>query len=127
MKTVRYFAIGTLLLLGITACRKDLLDTKPYNAVDANEIWTSASLASLAVNGVYNALIQNSGDDYTNSISQGNYLGLDAHTLSALDPTVSPRNNWSSTHSLLNGNASSSDALFSRAWKQLYEKYPWLR
>ena len=121
MKTVKYFAIGTILLLGITACRKDLLDTKPYNAVNANDIWTSASLASLAVNGVYNALIQSSGEDYQNSISQGNYLGLDAHTLSALDPTVSPRNNWSSTHSLLNGNASSSDALFSRAWKQLYE------
>ena len=92
MKTIRYFAIGTLLLLGITACRKDLLDTKPYNAVDAKDIWTSASLAALAVNGVYNALIQSSGEDYTNSISQGNYLGLDAHTLSALDPTVSPRN-----------------------------------
>ena len=121
MKAIKYLAFVSLLILGVTGCRKDLLDTTPYNAVSSNSIWTSSNLATLAVNGIYNTLLHSSGEDFQNSVSQGNYLGLDAHTLSALDPTVSPRNNWSSTHTLLNGNASSSDKIFSRAWQQLYE------
>ena len=121
MKAIKYLAFVSLLILGVTACRKDLLETTPYNAVSSNSIWTSANLATLAVNGIYNTMLENSGEDYTNSISQGNYFGLDAHTLSALDPTVSPRSNWSSTHKLLLGNAASGDKIFSVAWQQLYE------
>ena len=121
MKAIKYFAFVSLIMLGVTACRKDLLETTPYNAVSSNSIWTSSNLATLAVNGIYNTLLDNSGEDYQNSVSQGNYLGLDAHTMSALDPTVSPRSNWSSTHKLLLGNASSSDKIFSVAWQQLYE------
>jgi len=121
MKAIKYLAFVSLLILGVTACRKDLLETTPYNAVSSNSIWTSSNLATLAVNGIYNTMLHSSGEEFQNSVSQGNYLGLDAHTLSALDPTVSPRNNWSSTHTLLNGNASSSDKIFSRAWQQLYE------
>lgn len=121
MKAIKYLAFVSLLVVGTTACRKDLLETTPYNAVSSNNIWTSANLAILAVNGIYNTLLENSGEDYQNSVSQGNYLGLDAHTLSALDPTVSPRSNWSSTHKLLLGNASSSDAIFKLAWRQLFE------
>ena len=121
MKAIKYLAFVSLLVVGTTACRKDLLETTPYNAVSSNNIWTSANLATLAVNGIYNTLLENSGEDYQNSVSQGNYLGLDAHTLSALDPTVSPRSNWSSTHKLLLGNASSSDTIFKLAWQQLFE------
>lgn len=121
MKAIKYLAFVSLLVVGTTACRKDLLETTPYNAVSSNNIWTSANLATLAVNGIYNTLLENSGEDYQNSVSQGNYLGLDAHTLSALDPTVSPRSNWSSTHKLLLGNASSSDTIFKLAWRQLFE------
>ncbi len=121
MKAIKYFAFVSLLILGVTACRKDLLETTPYNAVSSGSIWTSTNLATLAVNGIYNILLENSGEDFQNSVSQGNYLGLDAHTLSALDPTVSPRSNWSSTHKLLLGNASSGDAIFKAAWRQLYE------
>lgn len=121
MRAIKYLAFVSLLVVGTTACRKDLLETTPYNAVSSNNIWTSANLATLAVNGIYNTLLENSGEDYQNSVSQGNYLGLDAHTLSALDPTVSPRSNWSSTHKLLLGNASSSDTIFKLAWRQLFE------
>ena len=94
MKAIKYLAFVSLIMLGVTACRKDLLETTPYNAVSSNSIWTSSNLATLAVNGIYNTLLDNSGEDYQNSVSQGNYLGLDAHTMSALDPTVSPRSNW---------------------------------
>ena len=121
MKAIKYIAIASMLMLSVVACRKDLLETSPYNAVSSGNIWTSSNLAKLALNGVYNALLQNAGTSYTNSVTAANYLGLDAHTLSALDPTVSPRNNWSSTFPLLNGNASPSDGMFSLAWRQLYE------
>jgi len=121
MKAIKYFALVSMLILGATACRKDLLDTTPYNAVSSKNIWSSANLATLAVNGIYNIMLENSGEDFQNSVSQGNYLGLDAHTMSALDPTVSPRSNWSSTHKLLLGNASSGDPIFRQAWRQLYE------
>ena len=121
MKAIHSIAYISILVLGVTACKKDLLETTPYNAVSSKSIWTSANLATNAVNGIYNILLENSGEDFTNSISQGNYLGLDAHTMAALDPTVSPRSNWSSTHKLLLGNASSSDPIFKVAWQQLYE------
>lgn len=121
MKAIKYLAFVSLLVIGISACRKDLLETAPYNAVSSSNIWSSANLATLAVNGIYNTMLENSGEEYQNSVGQGNYFGLDAHTLSALDPTVSPRSNWSSTHKLLLGNASSGDSIFSLAWRQLYE------
>lgn len=121
MKAIKYIGFVSLLVMGVVACREDLLDTAPYNAVSSENIWTSANLATLAVNGIYNIMLENSGEEFQNSISQGNYLGLDAHTLSALDPTVSPRSNWSSTHKLLLGTATSSEKIFSVAWKQLYE------
>jgi hypothetical protein len=121
MKAIQYLAFVSLIVSGVTACRKDLLETTPYNAISSNSIWTSSNLATLAVNGIYNTMLENSGEEYQNSVSQGNYFGLDAHTMSALDPTVSPRSNWSSTHKLLLGNASSADNIFSVAWKQLYE------
>ena len=85
MKAIKYLAFVSLIVLGVTACRKDLLETTPYNAISSNSIWTSSNLATLAVNGIYNTMLENSGEEYQNSVSQGNYFGLDAHTMSALD------------------------------------------
>lgn len=121
MKTVKYIASAFMAVMCLGSCSRSLLDTTPYDAVSSDQIWTTTNLATLAVNGLYNALLQNAGSSYTNSVSDANYLGLDAHTMSALDPTVSARNNWSSTFQLLNGNATPSNAMFSTAWKQLYE------
>ncbi|MCF0167867.1 MAG: RagB/SusD family nutrient uptake outer membrane protein [Bacteroidales bacterium] len=121
MKTIKYIFCFAVLAMCFVSCKKDLLDTAPYSAVSSKNIWNSANLATQAVTGMYNVLLQNSGTSYTNSVDGANYLGLDAHTMSGLDPTVSPRNNWSSTFPLLNGNATPSSGMFSLAWKQLYE------
>lgn len=121
MKTVNYIVGALISIMSLGACSKDLLNTTPYDAVSSDQIWKTSNLATLAVNGMYNALLQNSGTAFTNSVDQANFLGLDAHSLSALDPTVSARNNWSSTFGLLNGNATPSDKMYSVAWKQLYE------
>ena len=120
MKAIKYLAFVSSLIIGVSACQPDLMDTSPYNAVGSTNMWTSTNLATLAVNGVYNTFLQSSGD-VENSVTSGNYLGLDAHLFAALDPTVSARNNWSSTLHLLNGNATPSNTEFSRAWKQHYE------
>ena len=120
MKAIKYLAFVSSLIMGASACQPDLLNTSPYNAIGSTNMWASANLANQALNGVYNAFLQSSGD-IENSVTSGNYLGLDAHLFAALDPTVSARNNWSSTLHLLNGNASSSNTEFSRAWKQHYE------
>ncbi len=59
MKAIKYFSTGLILLLGIFGCKKDLLDTVQYDAVSSSNIWTSTNMATLAMNGVYNALLQN--------------------------------------------------------------------
>ena len=120
MKAIKYLAFVSSLIIGASACQSDLLDTSPYNAIGSTNMWTTTNLATMAVNGVYNTFLQSSGD-IENSVTSGNYLGLDAHLFSALDPTVSARNNWSSTFNLLNGTAAPSNTEFSRAWKQHYE------
>ena len=120
MKAIKYLAFLSSLMMGVSACQPDLMDTSPYNAIGSTNMWTSTNLATLAVNGVYNTFLQSSGE-VENSVTGGNYLGLEAHLFAALDPTVSPRNNWSSTLNLLNGNATPSNTEFSRAWKQHYE------
>ena len=120
MKAIKYLAFVSSLIMGVSACQPDLMDTSPYNAVGSTNMWTSTNLATLAVNGVYNTFLQSSGD-VQNSVTSGNYLGLDAHLFAALDPTVSARNNWSSTLHLLTGNATPSNTEFSRAWKRHYE------
>ncbi len=120
MKAIKYLAFVSSLIIGASACQPDLLNTSPYNAIGSTNMWTSENLATLAVNGVYNTFLQSSGE-IENSVTGGNYLGLDAHLYAALDPTVSARNNWSSTLHLLNGNATPSNTEFARAWKQHYE------
>ena len=120
MKAIKYLAFVSSLIIGASACQPDLLNTSPYNAIGSTNMWTSENLATLAVNGVYNTFLQSSGE-VENSVISGNYLGLDAHLFAALDPTVSARNNWSSTLHLLNGNATPSNTEFARAWKQHYE------
>ena len=120
MKAIKYLAFVSSLIIGASACQPDLLNTSPYNAVGSSNMWTSENLATLAVNGVYNTFLQSSGE-VENSVTGGNYLGLEVYLFAALDPTVSARNNWSSTLHLLNGNATPSNTEFSRAWKQHYE------
>ena len=120
MKAIKYLAFVSSLIIGASACQPDLLNTSPYNAVGSTNMWTSENLATLAVNGVYNTFLQSSGE-VENSVTGGNYLGLEVYLFAALDPTVSARNNWSSTLHLLNGNATPSNTEFSRAWKQHYE------
>ena len=52
MKAIKTIAYVSILVLGVTACKKNLLETTPYNAVSSKSIWTSANLATNAVNGI---------------------------------------------------------------------------
>lgn len=83
MKKIKYIA-GCVVLILLAGCKKDFLDTKPYNALSSSNIWTSDNNASLAVNSIYNAL----GDYY--GLQNFNYffsdLGPDGYTWADADP-----------------------------------------
>jgi len=53
MKYKKYLLFAGVSLLSITACKKDYLDTKPTDQVDNSALFTSASNAKNALNGVY--------------------------------------------------------------------------
>ncbi len=104
MKRIHYIAIIAFFLGFFLACKSDLLDTTPYNAVSSTTMWTSESLADQGVTGVYNTLRQD-------------YAGLN---LWYLDQEGFTGMNRSST-ALTYGNVTSSESLFTNYWKQNYE------
>ena len=73
MKIVKYIASAFMAVVCLGSCSKDLLDTTPYDAVSSDQIWSTTNLATLAVNGMYNALLQNAGTSYTDSDDSANW------------------------------------------------------
>lgn len=97
-----YFLIATLLF---AACKKDLLNTKPYDAVASSTMWTTENLTDLGVTGVYSAL------------NNSTVAGRELYTMDQYSYVGQCRN----AQALLMGTASPSDALFSDNWAGLYE------
>lgn len=83
MKKVFYIA-GIAFLITLVSCKKDFLDTKPYNALSSTNIWTSDNNALLAVNSIYNALGQYSA--LQNFCYVFSDLGPDGYTWGDQDP-----------------------------------------
>lgn len=101
----------TILFLAtlFTACRRDLLDTAPYNAASSETMWTTDGLTDLGVTGVYQAMRL--------SIATGGATGNELYQLDRLGFTGQA----TSADALLNGTITSSSGLFSANWQQLYE------
>lgn len=98
-------AVATLL----AACRDDLMDTKPYNAISSELMWSTESLADQGVIGVYNALRQ---PHVASEIFKYDAFGVSsAHRNGTQDAEV-----W-----LLMGDVGPSKQMFADAWKQHYE------
>lgn len=92
-----------------TACREDLMDTAPYNAISAEVMWSTESLADQGVIGVYNVLRQ---PHVASEIFKYDAFGASsAHRNGTQDAEV-----W-----LLMGDVGPSKQLFADAWKQHYE------
>lgn len=62
------------LLIWLTACKKDFLNTKPLDQVSSEDVWTDGALAEAFVNGVYN-------DNNTQGLGMG---GFDEQMLASL-------------------------------------------
>ncbi|PQA53453.1 RagB/SusD family nutrient uptake outer membrane protein [Siphonobacter curvatus] len=104
MKKLLIFA--TLLLTG---CRENLLDTSPYDSVSSATMWTTDNLTDLGVTGVYNALRLN----INTSAASGNEL----YQLDRFSPGGQGRD----ADALLMGTITTSSALFSDNYRQLFE------
>src|SRR5690606_16504584 len=49
--------LGYLLLIWLlSACQKDFLDRKPYDALSSENAWSSDVNATMAVNGIYHTM-----------------------------------------------------------------------
>jgi hypothetical protein len=91
------------------ACRDDLMDTKPYNAISSALMWSTESLADQGVIGVYNVLRQ---PHVASEIFKYDAFGVSsAHRNGTQDAEVM----------LLMGDVGPSKQMFADAWKQHYE------
>ncbi|MBK1897556.1 RagB/SusD family nutrient uptake outer membrane protein [Chryseobacterium paridis] len=55
MKKLNIYIILVIGVLGLNSCSQEILDTKPFNSVDATSAFSTPELIQLSVNGVYNA------------------------------------------------------------------------
>jgi len=118
------------ILLSLSSCNDDFLDTKPYNALSSLNVWTSDGNAIMAVNGIYNALnrtnalgqyyknFSNLGPDGTNynggSVEMGistNRDGLYLNTYTSFYRVIAYANNAIAN---LPGNANITESLATR-------------
>ncbi len=104
MKNNKYLFIFFVSISLLTACKKDLLDTTPYDSVGSSNMWTTENLVDLGVTGIYTNLREN-------------YAGLNRWYFDQEGFTGQNRK----VSSLTSGNITPSDGLFSNYWKQNYE------
>jgi hypothetical protein len=108
MKKV-FIAICATAVVGLSSCKKDLLDTSPYGSLATESMWSSDNLTELGVNGIYNALrlgIQNSGAS-----------GLEIYQYDRFGVTAQNRD----AESMLQGTITPGNGLFSSNWRNFYE------
>lgn len=100
-KTIYAFIILSALLF---SCNDDFLDRKPYDALSSSNIWTSEANATMAVNGIYNAL------------NRSNALGLYFLNFSNLGPDGTTHNGGA----IQMGNSTTRDGLYRNVYTDFY-------
>jgi hypothetical protein len=93
----------------ITGCRKDLLDTYPYDAASSLSMWTTDGLTDQGITGIYQALRL--------SISTGGASGIELYHFDRFAVTGQGR----SLDGLLGATATSANSMFATYWQQQYE------
>ncbi|MCC8142971.1 MAG: RagB/SusD family nutrient uptake outer membrane protein [Tannerellaceae bacterium] len=105
---VRKYGLFALLVGLLTGCMSDLLDTKPYDKVNADDMWTTDYLTDLGMGRVYSALragYSSSGASHR-ALYQFDQLGLSTQCRDI--------------HGFMNGTINSSNDLFKNVWKDMY-------
>ena len=96
--------LGVSIVL-LTGCQSDLMDLNPYSSIGSGNMWTTENLADMGVMGIYNVL------------RSSNVAG-DLHKFDSYGVSADYRDG---NYSLLMGNATTSNELFSDYWKIHYE------
>ncbi|MEO6932253.1 MAG: hypothetical protein ABI151_11540 [Chitinophagaceae bacterium] len=92
-----------------SSCKKNLLDTAPYNAASSETMWTTDGLTDLGVTGVYQAMRL--------SMATSGASGNELYQLDRFGFTGQGRD----ADALLTATITASSNLFSVNWQQLYE------
>lgn len=95
------------IILLVTSCKNDLLDTFPYDKAASENMWTNESLADQGVIGIYQALRYN--------MIAGKIDQLEAFGISGNNIWLWGWINW------MTNQVSASEGMFSDYWKQHYE------
>ena len=105
-KTLILYAMAALAVGG---CKKDLLDTTPYDQLATQNMWTTDNLTDLGVTGIYNAMRLGQ--------AQGGASGLELYQYDRFSFTGQTRD----AQGMLQGTIQPSDGLFSSNWRNFYE------
>ncbi len=107
-RLINRIVILMLVLVHLTSCKEDLLDTNPYDAVSSGVMWTTENYADLGVLGIYNVL-------------RFEYVAFNPNNYDCMGVATDSRGNWSSTWPNLVGTATPSSGMYANCWKQHYE------
>jgi hypothetical protein len=102
-----FIIITAFALMGLGSCKKDLLDTAPYDQLGSANMWLTDNLTDLGVNGIYQALRLNYGnpDGYEPyQTDMWSFTGMHRNAQAMMQGTILPNN-----------------ALFSNYWRGYYE------
>ncbi|MGY0041157.1 RagB/SusD family nutrient uptake outer membrane protein [Pedobacter sp. NJ-S-72] len=98
-----------LTLVVLSGCKKSLLETAPYSAVDAEKMWTTDNLTDLGISGVYSALRL--------GIKTDGASGLELYQLDRFSFT----GQTSGSEVLMAGTVTTGNSTFSDNWRNMYE------
>src|SRR5690242_516754 len=80
--------------IGLTACKKDFLNTTPVDQVPASETWKDPALAEAFVNGIYAGLVEGGfSEEMLSSMSDESiftHAGRNINTIN--EGTINPSN-----------------------------------
>ncbi|MGX5817357.1 RagB/SusD family nutrient uptake outer membrane protein [Chitinophaga lutea] len=105
----RTFLIAGAALLAFSGCKKELLNTAPYDQLATESMWNTDNLTDLGVNGIYNALRQGQ--------VIGGASGLELYQYDRFSSTGMTRD----AEAMLQGTITPGNSLFSNNWKNFYE------
>src|SRR5690242_20301535 len=111
MRNTQTIIIVFTLLVILSSCRKNILDTSPYSSLSSSTMWTTDNLTDLGVAGVYNGLRigMTTGSD--------NPSGYELYQMDGISFTGQMRGD--AKDGLLNGTAGPGSGVFANLFKAM--------
>lgn len=105
-----FIAIG-LATVVMSSCKKEFLDTAPYDQLSSATMWTTDNLTDVGVNGIYQTLRQGQ--------NTGSASGLELYQYDRLGISAQGRDGGSDA--LMMGTSTPGNGMYSSNWKNYYE------